>query len=168
MIVFGKERNYVVHNQDKINGFFGDYRFLSNFHVAPFWFEGRKYSSREHAFQAAKYPEKDRSIFDGVSSAESKKLGRQAPVNLDEWNKIKYSVMFRVVLEQFSVYPDLTKALINTGTRQLEESNHWGDTYWGVYYADDSLDKAMFGIGHNQLGHILMNVREILKIGKSS
>lgn len=162
MIVFGKERDYVIHNDKKINGFFGEYRFLSNFHVCPFWFEGRVYESREHAYQAAKYSPEERHIFDRVSSAEAKKLGRKAVVNLERWNESKYNIMATVVLSQFAAYPVLAQELLKTGDKYLEESNHWGDMYWGVYYPENWKAFAPKGKGENKLGKILMHVRALL------
>lgn len=50
----GKKRDYIVHDENNVKGFFGDYRFLSNFHMAPVWYESILYPSTEHAYQAAK------------------------------------------------------------------------------------------------------------------
>lgn len=43
--------------------------------------------------------------------------------------------------------------LLATGTRYLEETNTWGDTYWGVCE----------GKGLNMLGKTLMQVRDELR-----
>ena len=54
MIVFGKERDYVIHDDNYIKGFFGEYRWLSNFEPCKVFYEGFEYSSSENAYQAAK------------------------------------------------------------------------------------------------------------------
>ena len=43
--------------------------------------------------------------------------------------------------------------LLTTGDRELIEENHWGNTFWGVCN----------GIGENNLGNLLMVVRDKLK-----
>ncbi len=45
--------------------------------------------------------------------------------------------------------PELRAALLATGNRYLEETNWWGDTFWGVCN----------GAGENRLGMILMAIR---------
>ena len=42
------------YDSDNIKGFFGGYRWLSNFHVCDVMFEGDLYPSSENAYQAAK------------------------------------------------------------------------------------------------------------------
>ena len=49
--------------------------------------------------------------------------------------------------------PALAAKLLATGEATLVEGNHWGDTFWGV----------CDGEGRNQLGEILMTVREELR-----
>lgn len=58
-----------------------------------------------------------------------------------------------VVEAKFSQNPDLAKKLLETEDAYLEEGNDWGDRIWGT----------VNGIGANNLGRILMEVREILK-----
>ena len=50
---------------------------------------------------------------------------------------------------------DLKQRLLATGDKRLVEGNTWGDTFWGV--------DLRSGRGENQLGRILMRVREELK-----
>lgn len=40
---------------DAIRGFFGPWRFLSNFHYHSVEFDGQFYPTNEHAYQAAKF-----------------------------------------------------------------------------------------------------------------
>ncbi len=46
--------------------------------------------------------------------------------------------------------PTLRERLLATGDQTLIEGNTWGDTYWGVCR----------GVGLNNLGTLLMQVRE--------
>ena len=88
MIVFGKERDYVIHDESNIKGFFGEYRFLSNFELGEVVFEGIKYPSSENAYQAAKSLNTDvREKFVNIEPADSKKLGRKIIVRND-WEKV--------------------------------------------------------------------------------
>ena len=152
MFIMGKERDYVIHDDDKINGFFGDYRFLSNFHVAPVYFEGILYPSSEHAYQAAKTLDINiRKEFLNLTCSESKRFGQTIGLR-DNWDVIKYEVMYSVVFDKFSRNSDLKKLLIETGNKYLEETNHWGDIFYGVCN----------GVGLNILGKILMDVRSVL------
>jgi len=151
---------YAVHKDGLIAGFFGPFRFLSNFYILKngVGFEGLYYPSVEHAYQAAKWPQPDRAQFVDISAGKSKKLGKLAP-NFDgrKWNKKKYDIMFELVLQKFRNNPIQREMLFMTSGFTLEERNSWGDMDWGT---DEQ------GKGENNLGKILMNVRERLKIGQ--
>jgi predicted NAD-dependent protein-ADP-ribosyltransferase YbiA (DUF1768 family) len=59
--------------------------------------------------------------------------------------------MHDLVMQKFSI-PELSKMLLSTGNKYIEETNTWGDTYWGVCN----------GVGENNLGKILMSIRHCL------
>jgi ribA/ribD-fused uncharacterized protein len=145
---------YVVHNSVLISGFFGEYRFLSNFWPCPrkVEYDGIRYPSVEHAYQAAKYRKEVRRDLIEVTASQVKKLGRQAPLPSD-WESIKDSIMEQLVFSKFSNDEYLKKLLRETGNAVLEEKNSWGDVYWGVNVS---------GKGKNRLGEILMKVRNQL------
>ena len=147
---------YAVYKDGLISGFFGDYRFLSNFYPLEngVFLSELCFPSVENAYQAAKWPEKERTRFVNVSAGDSKKLGRQAPnFNGAKWNKKKYDIMAELVRQKFTNNHILKQKLLLTDGFVLEERNSWGDTYWGV---DEN------GNGENNLGKILMNVRNNL------
>ena len=153
MMVFGKERDYIVHDESQIKGFFGEYRYLSNFELGRVIFEGIEYPSSENAYQAAKSLDVDvRKQFVNITPSESKKLGRQIEMRKD-WDEVKYRVMYDIVLDKFTRHSKFGDLLIETGDRYLEETNHWGDKIWGV----------CDGVGTNWLGKILMDVRTQIK-----
>ena len=157
LFIFMDWKSISTHNDKIIKGFFGDYRFLSNFHICDVWFEGLCYPSSEHAYMAAKAPPEEREPFSNRSlkSSEAKKLGQLVAL-LPDWHLTKYNVMLRVVFEKFASNPELRNKLLMTGDRYLEETNNWGDRYWGVDFAT--------GKGDNNLGNILVKVREALKV----
>lgn len=54
---------------------------------------------------------------------------------------------------KFMQHKELRHALLATGNRILTEGNSWGDRFWG----------QVNGTGENQLGIILMDIREKLR-----
>lgn len=153
MIVFGKERDYVIHDDNYIKGFFGEYRWLSNFEPCKVFYEGLEYSSSENAYQAAKSLDLEVKLeISKLSPSESKKISKKIEIRPD-WEEIKYEVMFSVVFDKFTRNKELKKKLLSTGNKYLEETNHWNDKFYGVCNGD----------GLNVLGNIIMEVRRILK-----
>ena len=140
---------------NKIEEFQGEYRFLSNFGDCPngVKFEGIKYPTAEHAYQAAK----TNNITDrfGISRLESPGKAKRAGSTVllrPDWDKIKVHIMRQIVTAKFMQNPDLMAKLLSTKDAELIEGNRWGDTFWGVCN----------GKGENLLGKILMNIRDIL------
>jgi ribA/ribD-fused uncharacterized protein len=145
---------YTIHKDGLISGFFGDYRFLSNFYPLEngVFLSELCFPSVENAYQAAKWPERERTRFINISAGESKKLGKQAPnFNGAKWNKKKYDIMAELVRQKFANNNILKKKLLLTDGFILEEMNSWGDMFWGV-----NINR----FGENNLGKILMNIRD--------
>lgn len=140
-------------NEPTILGFFNEYRFLSNFHWVNINYEGHVYPSTENAFQAAKLLDvKDRAPFTTCSPSEARKLGQLIQLRAD-WEFVKERIMYDVNWKKFSESETLKQKLLATKTAYLEETNTWGDTYWG----------ACNGKGHNRLGLILMSIRKNIR-----
>lgn len=138
-----------------IRSFRGKHAFLSNFHTAPFQWDGRTYLNAEAAFQSAKClsPE-ERTAFTQLNGVKAKQAGKRVPLRSD-WEQVKVAIMADVVRAKFTQNPDLARKLINTGDAAICEGNTWNDTFWGV--------NAQTNEGENHLGKILMQVRtEIL------
>jgi ribA/ribD-fused uncharacterized protein len=130
-------------------------RFLSNFYYSPIMFGGELYSTVEHAYQAAKTlnPHERREIQLADKPGKAKNLGKKVTLRSD-WETIKLKVMEELVRRKFNDFDyTLKNQLLATGDQELIEGNWWGDTFWGVCN----------GIGENQLGKILMKVRDELK-----
>ena len=138
-----------------INNFRGKYYFLSNFYSANVKYEGLTYLNNESAFQSAKLKEvKDREEFCSLDPSTAKRKGRHVKLR-EDWEEVKYSIMHDIVYAKFSQNLDLKKKLLTTEGEYFEEGNTWGDKIWGT----------VNGIGENNLGKILMQVREELREG---
>lgn len=139
-----------------IDSFTGAYRFLSNFWLAAVSIYDVKYPSVEHAYQAMKSTDTEyqKQILSCTSPSEAKKLGAFATLRPD-WDNVKIDFMRYLVWEKFSKHENLKKRLLDTGTAELVEGNHWGDVFWGVCK----------GQGQNWLGRILMDTRALLAKG---
>jgi predicted NAD-dependent protein-ADP-ribosyltransferase YbiA (DUF1768 family) len=146
---------YVVQNNERICGFFGEVGFfLSN---------GKKCSIRdpqdpliiypysENAYQASKFEDIEiRKQFVNIDFKTAIKLAYYHRALIQKkWEDIKLTEMNRVLRQKFRD-PKLQAKLIETGSKYLEETNHWKDVFWGVCY----------GVGENKLGKILMNIRD--------
>ena len=137
-----------------ILGFFHEYEFLSNFYPSEVNYEGMTYCTVEHAFQAAKTVDGRVRTWIQIQKTpgKAKKQGRSLLLRPD-WEKVKYDIMKELVTQKFTRHQKLGEQLLSTGDKYLEETNHWGDTYWGVCR----------GKGTNHLGKILMEVRDELR-----
>ncbi len=154
---FGDWKLYAVHDDKNIKGFFGDYRWLSNFHKCQVYFEGLLYPSSENAYQASKLELYYRHHLQTCTVEKSKKIWKNYPLlddSKEEWDGRKYDVMAGILFEKFNRNKELRQKLLDTGTKYLEETNHWKDVYWGV---DIKLG------GQNNLGKLLMKIREFWK-----
>lgn len=134
--------------------FQGEYRWLSNFWIAPYVVGPYTLQSVEHGFQAAKaYNKYDAYLIATASTpGQAKKLGRTVKVR-EDWDEIRIKVMYNHVTEKFRQNKDLAQKLLDTGDQELIEGNYWGDRFWGVCK----------GEGDNWLGRILMQVRKEIR-----
>jgi ribA/ribD-fused uncharacterized protein len=153
----GDWRTYAIHDDKNIKGFFGDYQWLSNFHISPVNYSGLLYPSSECAYQASKVQKEYRHNFQTCTPYQSKKLWKNYPLvdkSAKEWDNRKYEVMEIIVFNKF-INEELKQKLLSTGDKYLEETNHWKDSFYGV---DINLG------GQNQLGKILMKIRDFWRI----
>jgi hypothetical protein len=138
-----------------INRFKDEYRWLSNFADVIVTFEGIKYKSIEHAYQAAKSTDADWRTFcaSDISAGKVKKSSRKIEVRSD-WEEIKVEVMKDLLIQKFSNgrYKNL---LLNTGSVTIQEGNYWGDVFWGI--------DLQTGEGKNMLGKLIMEIRKNLE-----
>jgi len=159
--------------------FKGEKRFLSNMYPCKIHFkeqygvrelehfpsDNKVYNSTEHIYQAMK---SDNEIWQELILSQerpesTKTLARKKIKTLtsnekdtflqkENWHDTKYDLMKRIVFLKFEQNKDLREKLCAI-EGQIEERNYWGDTYWGT----------VNGIGENNLGKILMEVRDFFK-----
>lgn len=158
--IFSKGTSMIIENGKRlptvtdtsILGFFEEYRFLSNFHPAKITIDGITYKTSEHAYMAAKSDDVSIKLLirDCVSPKDARNVGQK--INLiTDWDILhKPIAMYEVLIYKFQ-NKELREMLLATGTKYLEETNNWGDVYWGV-----DTQKG----GKNMLGKTLMLVRD--------
>ena len=144
-----------------IDKFEGRWRFLSNFYPCKIDHKGITYPSVEHFYVAMKV--NDEQLINGVyytpadfreviskvqNPADVKKIGSKLKLR-SGWDDKKLDVMNWAVRQKFKD-ERLAELLLSTGDQELIEGNYWKDFYWGVCN----------GKGENNLGKILMSVRE--------
>jgi ribA/ribD-fused uncharacterized protein len=146
---------------DRIETFRKPYSFLSNFYRIAIPYGGVTYPSVEHAFQAAKTKRKDLRDWIAVAptAAEAKRRGRIVKLR-DDWDAVKQIVMLDLLRRKFA-NSLLAHQLQATGDAELVEGNSWHDNYWGSCRCDACGDK-----GQNELGKLLMRVRDELRIAR--
>lgn len=130
---------------------------FSNFARYPIVLDGRRWPTSEHYFQAQKFvgTQDELKIQQASTPSEAARLGRDRTKPLrEDWESVKVEVMRRAVRAKFTQYENLHQLLLSTGDALLVEHTE-KDSYWG-----DGGD----GSGKNMLGHILMEVRDDLKL----
>ena len=135
------------------SSFRGSRHFLSNFHREALVYKGILYPTAEHAYQASKAVfESDRHQSAKLKTpGEAKRAGRRIRVLRKDWEEVKVEIMLEIVQVKFKSIA-LAKMLLATEGKELVEENTWGDKFWG----------KCDGVGRNELGKILMQVRKEL------
>lgn len=135
------------------------YGCFSNFSPHGIQIRGTYWPTVEHYYQAQKFVGSvDAVIIPVIHAAPTPEaaaaLGRCCTRKLrQDWELVKTQVMREAVLQKFLTHTDIRKVLLFTGDEILVE-NSPTDYFWGCG-ADQT--------GHNQLGKILMNVREQIR-----
>jgi N-glycosidase YbiA len=134
------------------------YGCFSNFSKHGFVMDKLWWNTSEHYFQAQKfvgtpYLEQIRSVNKPKDAAN---LGRKRSFPLrSDWERVKDEIMLRAVLCKFQIHLDIQAILLGTGDEEIVE-NAPADYYWGC---------GKDGMGKNQLGLTLMQVRDRLRTG---
>jgi len=135
-----------------IKGFTGEYRWLSNFWPSPFEFNNYAWPTVEHAYVAHKaHPGRLKNVYGTVidmTPGQAKRYGRTIKIRND-FDMIKLYLMQALQYRKYTENEELLQKLLATGSREIEETNTWGDTFWGV----------CDGVGDNHLGKIIMGLR---------
>jgi len=113
------------------------------------------WKTREHRYQASKFEFKSpmwERIHKAPTPSTAKRLGR-TPGMRNDWNAIRDEVMKETIQLCIKCNPRLKEFLWSTGKRHIAEHTT-ADLYWG--------DGGHKGGGQNQLGKILMEIRDSL------
>jgi ribA/ribD-fused uncharacterized protein len=70
-----------------------------------------------------------------------------------DWELVRWRTMYALTKAKFTQLPRLQKQLLETGLREIIETSH-DDDFWGV---------TTGGRGQNNMGKIIMQVREELR-----
>ncbi len=127
---------------------------LSNFYPCKIELDGLRFHSSEAAYMAQKCASLlvKESFTTIINPAEAKEVGKHVRLRSD-WDTHRVLAMTRVVHAKFDQNFDIKDKLIATRDAYLEETNSWGDQFWGA---------SPEGNGQNMLGQILMFVRSTL------
>lgn len=142
-----------------ILGFDGEYRWLSNFYHLqyPIDYAGITFKTAENMYQAMKCVRiEDVRYISYLSPGQAKRVGKLVEIDpLFEDNKV--AIMDHILRIKFN-QPKFKSLLLSTGNRYIEETNTWGDTFWGVCN----------GVGENNLGKLIMNIRAEMNLCNNS
>lgn len=136
------------------------YGAFSNLYRREIEFEGERFVTSEHAYQAGK-PRK-KAVRDWLMSAPSPALLAMAAHGLYYWDVTpgwstgKFDRMRGVLKAKFEQHPDLRNLLVATGDARLVESatvDNEVNRLWG----------EVNGVGKNMLGVLLMELRTELR-----
>lgn len=135
-----------------------EYDWLSNFYQleSPIVYQNISYYTVENFYCAMKtHDQKIRKEISYMVSSLAKSTGRSIELRSD-WEETKLKIMLTALRYKFSTAnPILRAKLIATKDSYIQESNWWGDEFFGVCMKT--------GIGKNMLGRMLMKVRAEIK-----
>jgi N-glycosidase YbiA len=133
-----------------------DYGAFSNFARYSIRLKGKRWPTSEHYFQAQKFADarEQEEIRCASTPMLAAQWGRDRKRKLRrDWESAKLGVMREAVEAKFRQHADLRALLLATGDAKLVEHTE-NDAFWG-----DGGD----GSGRNELGRILMSVRDRLR-----
>lgn len=136
-----------------ITNFRREYSFLSMSYPAVITYNGIVFYTAEAAYQAQKMTSrKEQEKMSALGLEAVRKRGQKISPRPD-WEKIKTQIMYEIQLAKFSQSPHLKEKLLSTAGKTLLDTGYAHNPYW----------TEMRGEGENNLGKILMKVREELK-----
>lgn len=146
------------------NGFFGEYRFLSNMFPVELVYRNQTFASSEHLYQWLKFIDLDPVFAERIRTAKdgykAKRIAHEEGVPRhamapSEFADFRLECMRIAVDVKYDV-PVMADWLLATGDLLLVEINGWGDSFFGVSR----------GSGANHLGVLLMRKRASLRLSR--
>lgn len=133
-----------------------DHYYLSNFSAFAVEFEGERYPTSEHAYQAQKFEDSTmrEAIREADSAHEAFKMAERWKVwRRSDWDDVKIGIMRDILEAKVRQHAYVHRKLLETGDRSLIE-NSWRDGFWGWGPMQD---------GKNELGLLWMDIRDQLR-----
>jgi len=104
------------------------------------------------------------------TTTQVKRLGHGINIDIAAWDLRKFKAMKKILKAKFRKDP-LRQMLLDTGDAMLIEGNYWHDNIWGACrcnkctskYNSESIEDSTNKCTRNNLGRILMEVREKLQ-----
>jgi ribA/ribD-fused uncharacterized protein len=123
--------------------------FLSVFHPSKFYLDDEWWDSVAQWYYTRRCDEPGdwAYIKAATTPAEAKAISKGCK-SIDDWDNNKWQLMYDGCYAKFDQNPELKSRLISTGDKELREMSPFSN-YWG--YSNR---------GQNQLGKILMDIRE--------
>lgn len=142
----------------KIDNFRDNHAFLSNGYPCAVTYKSQIFASVEAAYQAAKTDDQDlRNQIRGATNARDIcKIGRNLELRQSWDDEERLEIMYYLIESKFIDNLDLKKKLLETGNSELIQGNSKNSPsgkFWG---------QTSEGVGENNLGKILMEIRAIL------
>ena len=128
---------------------------LSSFSASAFELDQARWPTVEHYFQAMKFNSSElrERIRTAPNPAAARQLARRYFWRMRfDWKRIRETVMTRATYIKCRSYPDIARALLDTGDNPIIEQSQY-DYYWG---------RGRDGRGLNTYGKVLMNIRNRL------
>jgi ribA/ribD-fused uncharacterized protein len=161
---FEKNATRLLQHQklQKIDSFTGYFEFLSNNFYTPIYYEGILYPSVTHAFHASRSSDENtrKAILNAESLVAVSKIAKRIEDPAD-WPNRRVRIMEQLVRDKFRRSKELLEKLKATQNREIVmtyDEETAGNIFWGVV-------KGKSEKGQNQLGRILMRIREDIKEG---
>ena len=135
------------------------YGCFSNFSLHSIDLQGYTWPTSEHYYQAQKYQgTPHQSLCEKIRQTPTPEEAAAIGRNLDyavqpNWDQIKSQIMYSAVHTKFLTHASIQAELLGTGDELIVE-NSPTDAYWGC---------GVDGKGYNQLGKILMQVRQDIR-----
>lgn len=160
MIVLKQYRDkWLAEGIDSYIGFYNrEFFCLDNFSSFRVFVDGILYCTVEHAYQASKFlntaPDVAELITNSYSAYDAQRIAHEnADKQREDWERIKVSVMERLVRLKLEQNPYVKRKLLETGDYTICEDSP-KDAFWGIGQNRD---------GRNELGKIWMKLRDELR-----
>ena len=155
---FKQDANLLIAKQklSRIDSFTGYFDFMHNNFQTPVYYEGILYPSVTHAYHAARST--DERTRRAILNSETFQILGNIAIRIEDppdWQEKKVKIMEQLLRDKFRRSKELQEKLRTTEHRELVmtyQEKKKNNLYWGV----------VKGKGQNQLGRILMRIRDDL------